>query len=296
MIQFLNVNKGYDRKIVLEDINWNVEKGHCVGLVGPNGSGKSTLLRMISGVMEPDAGIIEIDGQDIFENPDKKGKIFFLGDEPFFFNQSTIHEMMQFYKLFYPNFDSVMYQNLLKEFKLNPRTKINSFSKGMKRQVVLILALACKPEILLLDEAFDGLDPMMRFKLRQYISNEISERNILVIISSHNLRELEDICDNIVMINNRTLQFSHTTYDVQNIYHKYQIVFQDDTDIETLKALKPLHVSGKSRIFTIVFKGERETIQNQLETLNPMILESNAISLEEVFIYEMEDSSNEELA
>lgn len=293
MITFHNVNKSYDDNLVLEDINWTLEAGHCYGLVGPNGSGKSTLLRMISGVLEPDAGLIEIDHQDVFDNPKVKEKMFFLGDEPYFFSQSTINDMKDFYKLFYPNFDHEMYDTLLAEFKLNPTSKLNSFSKGMKRQVVLILALASKPEILLLDEAFDGLDPIMRFKLRQYISQEISERNAIVIISSHNLRELEDICDNIVMINDKKLQFNHSTTEVHDIYHKYQMVFKDEFDTDRFKVLDPLNVSGKERIFTVILKGDQKELEEKIKTLNPMISEHNSVSLEEIFIYEMERSNHE---
>lgn len=292
MIQFLNVNKNYDEKIVLHDINWELEKGHCYGLVGPNGSGKSTLLRLLSGVLETDAGVIEVDGEDVFDNDNAKRKIFFLGDEPYFFPQSTIADMRKFYKLFYPNFDDAVYNQLLKEFKLNQQSKINSFSKGMKRQVVLILALAAKPDILLLDEAFDGLDPMMRFKLRQYISQEISDRDLIIIISSHNLRELEDICDSIVMINNNKLQFNHTTDETQAIYHKYQMVFEENYDVENFKVLNPLNVSGKDRIFTLIVKGDKDTIEAEIEKLHPFLYEHNPVSLEEIFIYEMEGNQN----
>src|SRR5699024_5668156 len=171
---------------------------------------------------------------------------------------------------------------------------INSFSKGMKRQVVLILALASKPEILLLDEAFDGLDPIMRFKLRQYISQEISDRDAIIIISSHNLRELEDICDNILMINNKKLQINHSTTEAHDSYHKYQIVFKEEFDPKRLKELDPLNISGKERIFTVILKGERENLDKKIQSLNPMISEHNPVSLEEIFIYEMEQDKDEE--
>ena len=288
MITINNVNKSYDDKLVLEDINWEISGGHCVGLVGPNGSGKSTLLRLIAGVLEPNAGLVRIEGSDVFDNPDAKRNIFFLADEPYFFNQSTIEDMKRFYKLFYPNFDEEIYTSLLNDFALDPKVKINSFSKGMKRQVILIFALAAKTDIILLDEAFDGLDPRMRFKLRQYISQEISDRNILVIISSHNLRELEDICDNIVMINNHKLLFSHSTDDVHEIYHKYQMVFDEEFDPHLFESLNPLNVSGRERIFTLILKGKKEELEEKIKALNPLIYEHNRVSLEEVFIYETE--------
>ena len=187
MISFSNVVKRFDEKLVLDNINWKLSKGHCYGLVGPNGSGKSTLLRLISGVIESDTGTVFVDRENVFDNPRAKEKIFFLADDTYFFPQSTMEEMRAFYQSFYPNFDVQKYQMLVEDFKLDPFTKINSFSKGMKRQVMLILGLASNPDILLLDEAFDGLDPLMRFKLRQYIAQEISENEILFFISSHNL-------------------------------------------------------------------------------------------------------------
>lgn len=294
MIEINNVNKSYGTHLVLEDINWKIDAGHCVGLVGPNGAGKSTLLRLISGVLEPDAGLIRIEGNDVFDNPRVKEKIFFLGDEPFFFNQSSIEDMKKFYELFYPNFDDELYHSLLDDFKLDENKKINSFSKGMKRQVVLIFALASKAEIILLDEAFDGLDPLMRFKLRQYISQEIYDREILVLISSHNLRELEDICDNIVMIDGNHLKFSHSTDDVHEIYHKYQMVFSEEFDPEGFKILNPLNVSGRERIFTVILKGDRQEIEEKIKEINPALFEHNHVNLEEVFIYELEGNHNEE--
>lgn len=292
MISFSNVVKRFDEKLVLDNINWKLSKGHCYGLVGPNGSGKSTLLRLISGVIEADTGTVFVDRENVFDNPPAKEKIFFLADDPYFFPQSNMDEMRAFYQRFYPNFDVQKYQMLLEDFKLDPFTKINSFSKGMKRQVMLILGLASNPDILLLDEAFDGLDPLMRFKLRQYIAQEISENEILVVISSHNLRELEDICDHIAMINNNKLQMDSATDEMQDTYHKYQLVFKERFDINVLKALNPLHVSGTDRIFTMIVKGDKAEIEPSLKALNPMILEQGHASLEEIFIYETEDKEH----
>ncbi|AMC94549.1 ABC transporter [Erysipelothrix larvae] len=292
MIKLYNVSKSFDQKHILEDINWEVKEGHIVGLVGPNGSGKSTLLRLISGVIEPDCGTVQIDGMEVFENVKAKSNILFLGDDPYFFQQSTLEDMRNFYTKFYPNFDNTIYTSLIGVFKINPKEKINSFSKGMKRQCALIIALSCKPDILLLDEAFDGLDPVMRFKLRQIIADSVATQNIIAIISSHNLRELEDICDTVVMINNRTLALDHSSEEVHDLYHKYQVVFHEDTDINSIKSIKPLHVSGKSRIFSIIMKGPKDTCDQLIESLNPALFERTGVSLEEVFVYEVEDSNN----
>lgn len=292
MISFNSVKKSFGDKVVLDNINWKLTPNHCYGLVGPNGSGKSTLLRLISGVLEADAGTVFVDKENVFDNPVAKEKIFFLGDDPFFFPQSTIEDMRKFYQRFYPNFDLQTYHSLLEDFELDHHAKINAFSKGMKRQVMLILALSCKPEILLLDEAFDGLDPRMRFKLRQYIAQEISEQETIVVISSHNLRELEDICDHIVLINNKTLQMDATTYDMQDTYHKFQMVFKEAFDINRIKDLNPLHIAGEQRIFTVITKGNAEEIEASLKALNPTVLEKGSVSLEEIFIYETEEKEH----
>ena len=293
MISFKNVSKSFGKKNVLNNINWDLYKGHCYGLVGPNGSGKSTLLRLLSGVIEPDSGVINFNNEDVFDNIDAKEKIFFLGDEPFFFPQSTVEDMKNFYKQFYKTFDTDIYNELMLDFKLSQNTKINSFSKGMKRQVMLILALACKPDVLLLDEAFDGLDPFMRFKLRQYISQAISEREIIVIISSHNLRELEDICDHIVMITNNSLKLDASTQEVHDNYHKYQVVFPENFDKSLLDKLNPLNITGQDRIFSVILKGSKQGTDQKINDLNPLIIETVPISLEEIFIYELEESNHD---
>lgn len=291
MIEFINVNKNFDKKLVLHDLNLEIKEGSIVGLIGPNGSGKSTLLRLLSGVLKTDSGSVLVDGKDVYDDNEIKREIFFLADDPYFFSQSSILDIKEFYKIFYTRFDETVFNNLVKEFKLDPNAKINSFSKGMKRQVSVILAFSCQAKILLLDEAFDGLDPLMRFKLRQHITDKTYQEDGIVIISSHNLRELEDICDSVAIIDNHKVKINHSTQEYADLYHRFQIAFDKPFDVEAFDALNPIHVSGKSQVFTIILKGEVEKLRKELETFSPIILERSDVSLEEIYVYELEDKS-----
>ncbi|MDE8049012.1 ABC transporter ATP-binding protein [Erysipelothrix rhusiopathiae] len=295
MIRFTNVNKKFDNKIVLEDINITFEDGSIIGLVGKNGSGKSTLLRLISGVLHADAGVVLINDQLVYDNPETKKDLFFVGDDPFFFSQSTIKDMQQFYKVFYKSFDDNYYRELLSLFGLDENRKINALSKGMKRQVSLLLALASKPKILLLDEAFDGFDPIMRFRIKQLLGEMILDHNSTVIISSHNLRELEDICDTVAIIDENNIMMNQSTNDFGSIYHRYQIAFDVETKISDFDFMNPLNVTGSARIFSIILKGDREKIEADLNSMNPLLIEHNDVTLEEIFIYEMENKNHENI-
>lgn len=295
MIQFTNVNKKFDNKVVLEDINITFQEGSIIGLVGKNGSGKSTLLRLISGVLHADAGVVLINDEFVYDNPAVKKNLFFVGDDPFFFSQSTIKDMQQFYKVFYKSFDDAYYYELLALFGLDEHSKINALSKGMKRQVSLLLALASKPKILLLDEAFDGLDPIMRFRIKQLLGEMILDENATIIISSHNLRELEDICDTVAIIDDNSILMNQATNDFGELYHRYQIAFEEEKNAINFDFLKPLNVSGSARIFSIILKGNRNEIETQLNAMNPLLVEHNDVTLEEIFIYEMENKNYENL-
>lgn len=289
MIEFINVNKKFDSKLVLEDLNLTIEEGSIVGLVGPNGSGKSTILRLLSGVLETDAGVVRIDEQNVYDNNAIKSEVFFLADDPYFFSQSTILDIRNFYKIFYKNFSEKIFTDLLQEFKLDPKARINSFSKGMKRQVSVILAFSCQAKILLLDEAFDGLDPLMRFKLRQHITDKTYKKDGIVVISSHNLRELEDICDSIAIIDDHSVKMNFSTQEYQDLYHRFQIAFKNSFDSKNFDALNPVHVSGKSQVFSVILKGKKDILENQLRSFNPIIIERTGVSLEEIYVYELEE-------
>lgn len=288
MINLKNINKHFDDKQVLKHINWDVPKASIYGLVGPNGAGKSTLLRIISGVLKADEGTVLVNGVDVYDNPSIKKHILFVSDDPFFLPQSSIKEMRQFYELFYPSFNDSMYYSLLKKFGLSETDKINDFSKGMKRQASIILALSCSPDILLLDEAFDGLDPVMRLNLKRIIANELLNRDMTVIISSHNLRELEDICDRIALLNNHTITIQDEIESIRNQYHKIQLAYTNPIDDKVLHDLDPMYFDKRGNVYMLVLKGELDDKMKRIKETQPVLCEEIPITMEEVFVYEME--------
>lgn len=288
MINLKNINKHFDDKQVLKHINWDVPKASIYGLVGPNGAGKSTLLRIISGVLKADEGTVLVNGVDVYDNPSIKKHILFVSDDPFFLPQSSIKEMRQFYELFYPSFNDSMYYSLLKKFGLSETDKINDFSKGMKRQASIILALSCSPDILLLDEAFDGLDPVMRLNLKRIIANELLNRDMTVIISSHNLRELEDICDRIALLNNHTITIQDEIESIRNQYHKIQLAYTNPIDDKVLHDLDPMYFDKRGNVYILVLKGELDDKMKRIKETQPVLCEEIPITMEEVFVYEME--------
>lgn len=288
MIQLTSVSKSFESKLVLDHIDWTVKKGSVFGLVGPNGAGKSTLLRIICGVIKADSGQVTVDGEFVYDEPMVKKRILFLADEPFFLHQSTLREMKEFYRIFYPSFDETMYTKLLNNFPIPENEKINTFSKGMKRQTGLILALAVNPDVLLLDESFDGLDPVMRLTLKRFISREILNRDMTVVISSHNLRELEDICDQIALIDNRKVVMSGDVDTIKGDFHKIQVGFSHDVKEDVFAFLNPLHVDKMGNVFVVVAKGEIEEILESIKKLDPALVTELPLNLEEIFVYEME--------
>lgn len=288
MIQFTNVNKNYDAVPVLENICFKLTPGSIVGLVGRNGAGKSTLLQLLCGILEPTAGVVSYNNESIYDNPVAKKDVFFVGDDFFYFNKASIKDMRMYYQVFFENFSLDRYYDLLDSFNFKESQLIGSFSKGMKRQVALILGLSCKTPVLLLDEAFDGLDPLMRFKVRQLISDDVSERNSTIVISSHNLDELNDICDSILTIDGNHLHSHYQNTQYSEIFHKYRIAFDSDFNRDNFADLKPIHIEGTRRIFTLVLKGDGETIEAGLKAMNPLLLEKDSLTLNEIFMYEME--------
>lgn len=287
MLSLLNVNKSYGPKLVLENINMKLEKGTVLGVVGPNGSGKSTILRLFAGVIEADAGLVSMNDQNIFDNAELQKGIVFLADDPYFLLQSTLKDMKSFYQMFYPQFDEDFYYELLKEFPIDENEKIGDFSKGMKRQVTLILAMAARPKVLILDETFDGLDPLMRFKLKQFIIDAITEDDMIVVISSHILSEIETICDKVVLINDKGITFNEEVSTLFNKYTRFQVVFENTPTSKMLNKLNALSIDGDQRIYNIIMKGDRNENQKLIESLEPMIIESTNMDLDEIYRYEM---------
>ncbi len=293
MIQLINVNKNFDHKLILEDLSFSVENGAVIGLVGPNGAGKSTIIRMIAGVIQADAGVVVVNEYNVFDNAEIKKDIFLLADDPYFFVQSSLKDMKEYYKLFYPNFDDVYYDQLIAEFNISETDKLSTFSKGMKRQASLILAMAARPRILLMDETFDGLDPLMRFKLKQFIVDHIENEDRIIIISSHSLLELEGICDRIILVNKNNITINDSLDKIYDLYHKFTVVFEEKPNPKIFTSLRSLSIEGDDRIYTIIQKGKKDEETKKIQELKPFILEYSKMDLDEVYRYEVKGEKYE---
>ena len=286
MIEIKNLSKSYGKTSVLEKVNLTVSEGSVFGLVGINGAGKSTLLRLISGVLKPDEGEILVDGEPVYENEKAKGKMIFLPDDPYYTPNINGKGLAELYKTFYA-FDEETYACYLDKFKLSEKVPIRNFSKGMKRQVFVSLALAVKPEYLLLDEAFDGLDPLARLVFKRGLIELVEEKNSAVIISSHSLRELEDISDCYGLLDHKTIACSgELESDLEKI-HKFQAVFEGEID-ESMLGFAPMSFGKTGRVVKIVAKGDSEEILRLLNALHPLFVEEIPVDFEELFACEVE--------
>ena len=287
MLRIENVKKSFLNHIILDKCNLEIIDGTIFGLVGINGAGKSTLLRSIAGIYTLDEGKITFNDIDTYNNPNIRKDILYLGDDVYYEKNATINSIKQFYATFY-EFDEVNYQKYLNIFKLETNKPINNFSKGMKRQVFLLMALAIKPKLLLLDEAFDGLDPLVRLNIKKALFELLNDEEITVIISSHNLKELEDICDSFGILEDGQIKTSGDLNVSKDMINKYQIVLNEDVDEEYFKDFDVLHYHKLGRVTTIVIKGDKDEVVTKLNTFNPLILDVININFEELFIYELE--------
>ncbi|WRS28746.1 ABC transporter ATP-binding protein [Oscillospiraceae bacterium MB08-C2-2] len=288
MIQTIGLTKKFGSVTALDDFSTTIKEGSIYGLVGSNGSGKSTLLRLISGIYRPDSGRVQLDGKDVFENPTVKNRIFLVSDDLYFLPQATMNDMAKFYSTLFSSYSAETYQNICSRFPIDANARINTFSKGMKRQVALILALACCPDVLLLDEAFDGLDPVIRILLRKMLADQISERNMSVVISSHNLRELEDLCDFMGLLHRGKIIFEREIDEVKLGFCKVQAGFRPMVEPEALDQLNILQKEQSGSVLNLIVRGNREDILAHMETLSPLFVETVPLTLEEVFVQEME--------
>ncbi len=289
MIKTEKLLKKLDGNVILENLNLTVKRGSIYGLIGSNGAGKSTLLNILSGVYKPDGGTAKICGEDIFENVDVKGKTAYISDDPFYFNGSTVDEMALYLNNTYQNFSMEKYKSLSKVFPIDTSKKISSFSKGMKRQVAIMLALAQQPEFLLCDESFDGLDPVIRKLVKRLFVNEVSENGTTVVISSHNLREMENLCDTIGILHDNKIVVEKSIADIKDTLHRYQAAYKPMIDVGMLKEkLEILTSSMRGSILELTVRGERDYISNVLESYSPVLLDEIELTLEDIFICEME--------
>lgn len=282
------LTKKFDEKIALDSITMTINDGCVYGLVGSNGSGKSTLLRLISGVYMADAGEICVDGENCFNNPTIKSQIAFLGDTPYFLPQSDLKEMAELYSSMYPDFDYQIYNHLLTVFPLNQKARLSTFSKGMQRQAALILALSTNPRYLLMDEAFDGLDVVMRRVLANIVMDGVEKRGMTAIIASHNLRELENVCDNVCVIHDGKIISNGSVESLRGNIHKVQVAFSEVPDTSVFNNLYVMKMERAGSLLSLVVKGNEDEIMKFINTLNPLYAECIEPTLEEVFVYELE--------
>lgn len=288
MIQALNITKKFDNILAVDNVSATIKNGNVFGLIGTNGAGKSTFLRMASGILKPDSGSIKIDDKDVFDNVDVKSKFFYISDEQFFFSNSTPEDMKNYYKTIYKDFDVDRYKKLMKSFNLDEKRKIKTFSKGMKKQVSVICGICAKTDYIFCDETFDGLDPVVRQAVKSLFAQDIEDRNLTPVIASHNLRELEDICDNIGLLHRGGMLLSKDLEELKLDIHKVQIVFKDGIPEKIYNDLDIIKTDSRGSLNVFTIKGNGEHINSYLASLEPVFFEILPLSLEEIFIAETE--------
>ena len=288
MIEIKNVTKKFGKLKALDNLSFNVQDGAVFGLVGSNGAGKSTLLRVLNGVFKADGGEALIDGENVFENHSIKDKCFFVPDYPYFSNGDTIQKNAFLYRMIYSGWDEEYFKQLCATFPLNKKQRIINMSKGMQRQSALILALSTRPKYLFLDEIFDGLDPVVRQLVKKLIITNVTDNNTTVMIASHNLRELEDICDHVGLLHRGGIILERELDDLKLGIHKVQIAFNNDINDDIFCDLEIVNKSRNGNLFNLTIRGSEDEFIPKLEALNPAFMESLPLTLEEVFINEME--------
>lgn len=288
MIEFKNLSKSIDGNLILDSIDLQIKKGSVFGLLGSNGAGKSTILRLMCGIYKQESGELLIDGEKVYDNVKIKRQIFFINDETVQFTSFTLKDLKKYYRNYYPNFSDETFEKLRKNVNLPIDKKISTFSKGMKRQAIVITGLSCQTEYLLLDEAFDGLDPTMRIIVKDIIFDAMLDRQMTVIISSHNLKEINEICDSAAMIHNGKIIFCRELDEIKNNILKIQTSFKQEYTKEDFPELEILHFEKKQSVYYIIVKGEIDEIKKYVTQKSPAFLDILPLTLEEIFIYEME--------
>ena len=289
MISIENVSYKIGDTQILKDVSLMVNDGSIVGLAGINGAGKSTLLRLMAGVYGLDEGHVEYDGESVGEEKTRE-KIFFLPDDPYYTQQSTMKSIVEMYKCFYPSFDENTYERLSKAFKIDEQKPLRSCSKGMRRQIYIAIAISIKPKYLLLDEAFDGLDPLSRHTVKMEFINMVENGDSTIIISSHSLKEIEDFCDAYAIIDNKTIVSSGDISDKVGGYCKFMLAFDRDVEVNTFDCLPTVSITKNGKFVTGVFKGKSSEISEKLKEMRPLVMEELPFNFEEVFISEVQEN------
>ncbi|MCI2062881.1 MAG: ABC transporter ATP-binding protein [Eubacteriaceae bacterium] len=292
MIEVRNVVKKFDGVKALDGLNITVENGSIYGLVGTNGAGKTTIIKNIMGILKPDSGTIRIGGEPVFEMEEVKGKIGFVSDDLYFFPGYTLKEMGSYYSGVYPRWNNERFTDMTKNFALDMKKKLSSFSKGMQKQAAFILAMSTMPEYLVLDEPIDGLDPIVRLKVWKYIINDVAERRMTVLVSSHNLREMEGYCDHIGIISKGRMVIERDLEDLKSDVHKVQVAFREPQE-HAYEDLNVLHYEKRGSVDLIIVRDKKEKVEEVIGRYRPAVFDMLPLSLEEIFIYELGGVSDE---
>ena len=288
MINAEAIHKSFEDFTALDNVTCNISDGCIYGMVGSNGAGKSTFLRVLSGVYKPDKGYAFIDGLNVYENPKAKQKIVFVADDLYFLPGATLNKMAKLYASIYEKFDWERFNKLTELFELNPAKPIGNFSKGMKRQAAIILALSTRAKYMFFDETFDGLDPVMRNLVKKLICNDVIEYNATVIVTSHSLRELEDICDHLALLHRGGLVLDSDVLELKTSQFKIQVAFRNEFSRSTFDEFNIIRYRQEGSVANMIINGDRDTTVEKLSKLNPLVLDVLPLTLEEVFTYEME--------
>ncbi len=285
MIEVKNLRKTFDGFVALDDLTMTVPDGAVYGLVGPNGAGKSTVIRHITGIFRPDSGTVTVGGAPVYENPAVKAGISYIPDDVFYFPSASLTDMARFYANIYPSFDKDLCEELRKSFNLDPKSQLRRFSKGMQKQAAFLLAIASRPKVLVLDEPVDGLDPVMRRQVWGLMLQDVEQRGTTVLVSSHNLRELEDVCDHVGILHKGKMLLERTLDELQDNVVKVQVVLREGTDLP--QTLNVLHRSQNGKVETVIIRGSQEQVSAALTAVNPLFFDLVPLTLEEVFVYEL---------
>jgi len=286
MIEVKNISKSFDDIKAIDDISIEIKEGSVFGLIGTNGAGKSTFLRLMSGIITCERGEVLLDGMNVFENAEAKKQFFYISDDQHYIPSSTPEDMMKFYSKFYENYNVDRFNDLIERFELGKNRKINTFSKGMKKQLSIVLGICAGTKYMFCDETFDGLDPVMRQAVKSMFAAEMEDRDFTPIIASHNLRELEDICDHVGLLHKGGVVLSKDLADMKENIHKVQCVLKDTAAEEAFKDIEILNLESRGSLYTLTARGTREDILEKINNSEPIFVEALPLSLEEIFISE----------
>jgi len=287
MIKATAVDKKFDDLQAVSNMRLHVQKGSIYGLLGSNGAGKTTLLKMIAGIYKQDKGDITISDRAVYEVPDTKQRVLFIPDQPYFLHQTSLNNMASFYQQVYTKWNQNRFKQLTTHFQMDPNKKLNRMSKGMQRQASFILTLSTMPDVLILDEPFDGLDPVVRQQMKNLILQDVADRGLTLLVSSHNLREMEDFCDYVGIMHKGSLLFERDMDELKTDIHKLQIAFKKVPNKSFLDGMDVLHYEKRGSVVLCIVKGKVEEISDYVETYNPAIFDLLPLTLEEIFIYEL---------